>query len=155
MKSLENKIPPPVILLLALIIIWLLQPYDQVISLPAMGSKVVGWAVIAAGLLIAFSAAASFKKAATTVNPLKPDTASNLVISGVFKVTRNPMYLGMVMVCVGSSVIQSSALGLLVSLGVALYLTRFQILPEEKAMLKLFGEQFVDYKAKVPRWLIW
>ena len=100
-------------------------------------------------ILISFQ---TFKKEKTTINPIKIEKASSLVTSGIFKYSRNPMYLGMVLILI-STAIKFSLYGGLPVIGFFVYfITIFQILPEEKAMQKLFGEDFTNYKNKTRRW---
>jgi protein-S-isoprenylcysteine O-methyltransferase Ste14 len=87
------------------------------------------------------------------VNPLKPQTASALVASGIYRYTRNPMYLGMLVVVVGWAVFLANVLSALAIVLFPAYITRFQIKPEERVLLSLFGEQYVHYSHQVRRWL--
>ena len=96
---------------------------------------------------------ASFRQAQTTVNPLKPDTATALVTSGVYGYTRNPMYLGMLAVLLAWAVFLASPAALAGVLGFWWYIGRFQIRPEERALAALFGSSFSDYTSRVRRWL--
>ena len=105
------------------------------------------------GLGILFSAARSFKEHQTTINPIKIETASSLVVSGIFNYSRNPMYLGMALILLGLSLKFNIIGGLIFTALFILYITSFQIKPEEKAMQKIFGEEFLSYKNKVRRWL--
>ena len=105
------------------------------------------------GLGILFSAARSFKEHQTTINPIKIETASSLVVSGIFNYSRNPMYLGMALILLGLSLKFNLIGGLIFSALFILFITNFQIKPEEKAMQKIFGEEFLSYKNKVRRWL--
>lgn len=105
------------------------------------------------GVAIALAGVTSFRKASTTVNPLKPETATCLVTSGIFQYTRNPMYLGMAVVILGWAVLLSSWLSLLGVAAFMLFIERFQIKPEEAALIECFGEQFTQYKKNVRRWL--
>jgi protein-S-isoprenylcysteine O-methyltransferase Ste14 len=105
------------------------------------------------GSLIALGGVLSFAKAKTTIDPTQPEKASHLVTSGMFVVTRNPMYLGMVFLCLGGVVYLKSPFSLLGVVAFVLYIQRFQIRPEEAAMRKLFGEQFIEYCVRTRRWL--
>jgi len=107
---------------------------------------VVGLAVILAGVI-------SFRRAKTTVNPLKPETATALVTGGVYRYTRNPMYLGMLIVLLAWAVYLSAPASLLVVVVFWLYIDRLQIRPEEEALVRLFGSTFTDYMSRVRRWL--
>ena len=105
------------------------------------------------GFGILFTAARSFKEHNTTINPIKIETASSLVVSGIFNYSRNPMYLGMVLILLGLSLKFNLIGGLIFTTLFILFITNFQIKPEEKAMQKIFGEEFLSYKNKVRRWL--
>lgn len=95
----------------------------------------------------------SFRKARTTVNPLKPETASALVSSGVYRYTRNPMYLGFAIVLIAWSIFLAWPPALLGVLGFVMYMNIFQIGPEERALASLFGREFTQYCSQVRRWL--
>lgn len=117
------------------------------------GSTGIGIALGALGLGVVIAAARSFRAKQTTVNPLTPDAATALVSTGVFRVTRNPMYLGFVLVLAGWAAYLSSSIAWLLVPGLAVYLTEFQIKPEERALLAKFGSEFSEYAARVRRWL--
>ena len=113
----------------------------------------VAFALVASGAAVALGGVISFRRARTTVNPLKPETSANLVSTGVYSFTRNPMYLGMALILVAWGVYLSSAWSLVGPVLFALYITRFQIIPEERVLDRLFGEPFADYKKRVRRWV--
>ena len=104
---------------------------------------------------IGFSAAGilAFRRARTTVDPTRPQQASSLVTSGVYRLTRNPMYVGLSCVLAAWAVFLGSAWALLGPIAFMLYIGRFQIAPEERALEKLFGDEYTDYRSKVRRWL--
>ncbi|MEO8280563.1 MAG: isoprenylcysteine carboxylmethyltransferase family protein, partial [Ideonella sp.] len=110
-------------------------------------------AILVAGIGISVAGLLAFRRAKTTVNPTKPERASALVTTGIYRVTRNPMYLGLALVLIAWAVFLSSAWALLGVVGFALYMGRFQIAPEERALSRLFGSEFESYKASVRRWL--
>jgi len=83
---------------------------------------------------------------------MKPDQATTLVTDGMFKITRNPMYLGMLLLLFGLSVFKGLIVGFIFLPLFVLYITIFQIIPEEEAMLNLFGEDYKSYSNKVRRW---
>ena len=128
------------------------------IAFPALDFALPGRAVVAAVFFIAalvtgLPAVLGFRRAKTTVNPLKPDAASALVVRGVYRWTRNPMYLAMLLlliawVCIVSNWAALAMLPLFVA-----YLNRFQIGPEERALQARFGAEFESYRRKVRRWL--
>ena len=94
-----------------------------------------------------------FRRAGTTVNPLSPGNARRVVTTGVFAWTRNPMYLGMAAALVGLSTWLGTWPALLVAAAFCAYLTRFQIVPEERALHDLFGEPYARYCRRVRRWI--
>ena len=106
-----------------------------------------------AGIFFAIAGVRSFKRAHTTVNPMQPNSASSLVTSGIYRHTRNPMYVGMVAVLISWACLLLSPLSLLGVIGFAVYLQRFQIEPEERTMLALFAEDYSQYQQRVRRWI--
>ena len=105
------------------------------------------------GLFVFISAVKSFRKQKTTVNPLEPRQASSLVVSGIFKYSRNPMYLGMLIILLSISFKFNLVGGILISLFFYLFISRFQIFPEEEAMNELFGDKFIEYSNRTRRWI--
>ena len=99
------------------------------------------------------AAVRSFKNQNTTINPIKIEKASSLVVSGVFRFSRNPMYLGMMFILFGLTLMFNLIGGIIFTLIFMLFITTFQIKPEEKAMEKIFGEEFTKYKKDVRMWL--
>ena len=150
---LEHRIPPPVVGLLCAGGIWLLAQYTPGIELPRGLRLGAGIAVAAAGLAVMLAGVISFRLARTTVNPLRPETATALVVTGIYRRTRNPMYLGMLLVLLGWAIFLATPLGLLGVAAFALYIGRFQILPEERALNALFGSVYAEYASRVRRWL--
>ena len=154
MSALENKIPPPVVGLLFALIIWALSTATAPVSIfNQQQSLVVTVILLVIGFGFAISGGISFHMAKTTVNPLKPETASALVTSGIFKYSRNPMYVGMAIILLAWSTYLAAPFGLVAVVGFIAYIQRFQIVPEERAMLKLFDAEFEAYQSRVRRWL--
>lgn len=156
MAFLENKIPPPLVLLIVLIAMTIGAHFDQTRLLKvdiAYWNAGTALLIGLAGTLVAISGVISFRKAQTTVNPLQPEKASRLVVNGVFRFSRNPMYLGMALVCIAWVIYLASPWCLFGVLAFVLFITRFQIIPEERAMRRLFGDQFARYQAETRRWI--
>ena len=150
--ALELRVPPPVVALVALALMWLvasLLPWR--IAVPDAGW--IGGACAALGFSIEAAGIAFFLRVRTTPNPMRPERASTLVTGGPYRFTRNPMYLGWLPVLLGWAIALQSPASLLVVPLFAAYLTRFQILPEERALRAKFGAAFDAYAARVPRWL--
>jgi protein-S-isoprenylcysteine O-methyltransferase Ste14 len=148
---LNNKIPPVIVVLFFAGIMALIAHYSVIdftvfVAYLAASLVIIGCASCVAGVV-------SFKLAKTTVNPSKPEQASKLVTSGIYRISRNPMYLGFAFILAGWGVWLSSVWAMLGVIGFIGYLTLFQIMPEERALTKLFGDEFTIYKARVRRWL--
>ena len=118
------------------------------------GMDLLAYALILGGVGIAAAGVLAFRRHRTTVDPTRPDAASTLVTSGIFRVTRNPMYVGMALAVAGIGLRTGSLIALSLAPVFVLALTKFQIMPEEAAMRRLFGAAFEDYAARVPRWLL-
>lgn len=153
MVSLDHKIPPPVVGLLVAAGMWSLSAIGPQIAF-APWLKYVTIAILAAtGLAIDVLGLLSFHRARTTVNPLKPERVSAIVTSGVYRFTRNPMYLGMAMLLLAWSTYLSALLPFAGPAIFVLYITRFQIQPEEKVLKAKFGDEYAAYASRVRRWL--
>jgi protein-S-isoprenylcysteine O-methyltransferase Ste14 len=132
---------------------WAIAHFAPVLQLPMLFRLLLTVMLAATGVAVAIAGVVAFRRAQTTVNPLKPETSSALVTTGVYSVTRNPMYLGMAVALFGWAVYLSSAWSLFGLALFALYITRFQIIPEERVLDGLFGASFAAYKQRVRRWL--
>lgn len=152
MPSLESKVPPPAIVIVMAVFMWLLSRAAPSLhfELPAHNWLAVG--LVVAGFVIGISGVVTFRKAKTTVNPLRPH-ASSLVTWGVYAISRNPMYLGGLTMLLGWAILLSNALAFVFLPVYVLYLSRFQIAPEERVLTSLFGETYVAYQARTRRWL--
>ena len=147
----ETKIPPPIVTLVFGLSIYFSRGIFQVVEIKY--SFYFGILLLILGFIILISAVRLFRKDETTVNPLSPEQATKLVTDGIFKYSRNPMYLGMALV-LGSIAIFFNLIGgiILVALFCA-YITKFQILPEERAMRDLFSDDFDKYSKVTRRWI--
>lgn len=153
MQFLELKIPPVIVVAIAALLMWLVAWMTQAWRFVFPGYVVVAIALVVAGGLISVAGVVEFRRARTTVNPMKPGDSSSLVASGVYTWTRNPMYFGFAVVLVGWAVYLANPVSLLVLPGFILYMNRFQIVPEERALKSLFGAAFECYRERVRRWL--
>ena len=153
MTFLENRIPPPLVALLIALLMWLSARWLPVTGLPSAVRYGAGVALLIAGICFSLPAVRSFRRAGTTVNPVRIEQASDLVTGGIYRVSRNPMYVGLTLVlCAWSFFLESPWTLLGPALFVA-YTTRFQIIPEERALEVKFGESYRDYCRRVRRWL--
>ena len=146
----ETKIPPPIVTLIFIFLIGvsnrLIEPFSFEYQTP------LGVMIIICGLSVLISAARVFKQLETTINPMQPSQASKLAIIGPFKYTRNPMYLGMSIMLIGFGLFFGAKLTVCLVVMFVLYITVFQIIPEERAMQEKFTD-WKDYCSKVRRWL--
>jgi protein-S-isoprenylcysteine O-methyltransferase Ste14 len=152
-KWLEHRVPPPLVgLLVAVLMAWLAGGTDGHLPSGVNGVSVALLGMV--GLSFDLAGLMAFRASRTTVNPMRPERASSLVTRGVYRITRNPMYVGMAFLLLAWGVYLAHWPALL--LGPAtymLYLNRFQIEPEERVLLGLFGEEYRAYTARVRRWL--
>ena len=152
MKSLEHKIPPPIVGLLTAAAMWAIA-WNSAAALAVPDPLFAASVVALIGVAFDIAGIVSFHRAKTTVNPLRPEKATSLVSSGVYRLTRNPMYVGMLLLLMAWAIYLNSPWALLGPLAFVLYMNRFQIGPEEQALEALFGDDFLDYKRRVRRWL--
>jgi len=152
MNALDLKVPPPVLVLLLALAMSIGAAPGPTIQLDAEVRWVAAAAVALLGVAINFAGIAAFRQARTTVSPLKPENASSLVTGGVFRFTRNPMYVGLLLLLVAWAIFLAVPWVLVGPLIFAAYMTRFQIVPEERVLASRFGEQYAQYKASVRRW---
>jgi protein-S-isoprenylcysteine O-methyltransferase Ste14 len=153
MKTLETLIPPPVVALVFAVLMWWLASYDPIIDMDWSLKLGIALVFLLLGMIFSLSGVLTFRKAKTTVNPKKPHEASTLVNTGIYQLTRNPMYVGLAFGLSGWAIYLNSLASLLGVIGYVLYIHGFQILPEERALIKLFGQEYEEYKSRVRRWL--
>jgi protein-S-isoprenylcysteine O-methyltransferase Ste14 len=152
MPSLELKIPPPLVAAVvagAMVAAALWLP--PVLEVP-YGVR-LGGALVLAGACFDLAGLRAFRKAHTTINPLWPDRAAAVVTTGVYRVTRNPMYLGLVLILLGLALYLASPWAVLGPPVFVAYITRYQIQPEERVLAAHFGAPYTAYCAQVRRWL--
>ena len=150
-NSMNNKIPPPIVTLVFGLCIYLSKSFFPEFSFSILSSlSIISFIV---GISVLVTAIISFKNHETTVNPISIEKASSLVVTGIFKYSRNPMYLGMSFILLGLT-LKFNLIGGLIFTGLfMLFITIFQIKPEESAMEKLFDQEWKDYVCNVRRWL--
>jgi len=149
----QLRIPPPIIMLLAAALMWVLHHWMPLGHWIAPPWNLLGGLAGAAGIAIAGAALVRFRQARTTVNPMDPSKASQLVTDGIFCVSRNPMYLGLVLLLIGWAVWLGSASPWLIPPLFVVVITVVQIIPEEQALGRLFGDQYLLYRRSVARWI--
>ena len=134
-------------------LMWVIAQVTPVVQIPQQLRLVLAAALAVAGLATAASGVALFAHAHTTIHPEAPQKTSTLVTTGVYRLTRNPMYLGMAIVLVGWAAWLASPVALVGVGAFALYIYRFQIRPEEAVLAAKFGRAYAAYREQVRRWL--
>ena len=147
----ETKIPPPIVTLIFGLAIYLSRKIFPEIEIQY--ASFFGMFLLLLGFFILISAVKLFRNDQTTVNPLSPEQATKLVTNGIFKLSRNPMYLGMAVILASVAVFFNIIGGIIFMALFCYYITKFQIIPEEIVMNKLFGDEFEKYKNKTRRWI--
>ena len=151
MIDIKTKFPPP---LVALTFGFLINYTKNIFPKIEIKNEIIfGSFMIISGLIIILSAIILFKKYQTTISPLNPSNATKLITDGIYKFSRNPMYLGLLLVLLGISIILNPTGGFILIPLFILYLNLFQIIPEENAMVDLFKDEFLEYKKNVRRWI--
>lgn len=153
MTFLETRIPPGILVIVFGFLMWLVAQWLPGLDTSA-GFRVTSLMVMAlVGLGFVLAGAWSFRRARTTVNPVRPEASSRLVVSGIYRFTRNPMYVGFLCLLIGWGLWLSSGYALVLPVLFVVYLNRFQIRPEERALSNLFGNAYVEYCRRVRRWV--
>ncbi len=149
----KNIIPPPVVGVIALALMWGLDQYFPTARVALPGNGLLALIPIGLGLWLDVVAMRTFRKAGTTVNPVNPEKASTLVDNGVFARSRNPIYVALILFLTGGFLWFGNLLNLVVIAVFIWYMTNFQIKPEEEALTKVFGQPYEDYLKRVRRWI--
>lgn len=153
MSPLTLKVPPPIAAAIVAGIMRLISSATVTLASPTtVRISVVAFIAIAAtGFSLA--GAIALRQAKTTINPTKPENASSLVVSGVYRITRNPMYVGLLLMLVAWCILLSAPWAIAGPVVFFLYIGKFQIEPEEQVMSQKFGADYLAYKVRVRRWL--
>ena len=147
------RIPPPVIWLLAAFLMWTLHRWMPIVQLLTSPWTRLALLPVAIGIGIIYDANVRFRRAQTTINPLKPQMASTLVMEGIYSFSRNPMYLGLTLLLIAWALWLGSLSPWIVVVLFPIIITALQIIPEEHALEELFGESFLDCRKRVARWI--
>lgn len=153
MQWLELKIPPLLLWLLFATGMYSVAYVTPALLLPLPGASAIACALSVAGALVASAGVVAFRSSHTTVNPLTPGASTSVVSGGVYRFSRNPMYLGFLLALVGwGAYLSNVAAALLLPVFVA-YVNQYQIKPEEHALLAKFGPEFARYMSRVRKWI--
>lgn len=146
-------VPPPVVVAIIGVVMWAVGRKLELGKFEAALQAPVAGVLLIVGLSLMIVAVASFIAAKTTVNPLRPSRTSSLVTTGIFRISRNPMYLGDLLVLAALAVWLGNVVNVVLLVFFIWYINRFQVFPEERALTNLFGESYVAYCSRVRRWL--
>jgi len=150
--KLELLIPPPVIALLCAIAVYAsVFLLDLRIEFTYKKSVFVAFFIV--GCSLALIAVSQFRYSGTTIHPHNPDATRQFVSHGIYNYTRNPMYLGMLIVLLGWTVYIGNTIAIVFPIIFYWYITRFQILPEERILTAKFGDEVTEYMKRVRRWI--
>lgn len=153
LRSLELKIPPAIVFLLVALLMYVLSVAVPAATWPVPGRGFIGVFMLAWGCLLVGMGISAFRAHKTSFNPGAPASATMLVTRGIYRRTRNPMYLGLLFVLIGWAVYLSNLVALLGLPLFVLYMNRFQIQAEERVLHEKFGNAYYTYTVMVRRWL--
>jgi protein-S-isoprenylcysteine O-methyltransferase Ste14 len=153
LRHLELRVPPPVVMAVFALFMWLVAIPFPALDLDLPARSEAGALFLAIALGIGAAALLEFRRAKTTIHPLKPEASTALVTGGIYRWTRNPMYLAMLLILIGWAYIVSNLAALVMLPLFVSTLNRLQIEPEERALHARFGAEFDNYRRKVRRWL--
>jgi protein-S-isoprenylcysteine O-methyltransferase Ste14 len=153
MSILELKIPPVLQSFACALMMWLLSLWTPGLNIPSSLRMAACIVLLLLSATIGLAAVKSFRLARTTVNPFQPDTATILVRHGIFRFSRNPMYLALLIALVAWGVFLENLYAMAMTAVFVLYMNRFQIRAEEEALRRIFGEEFKSYSREVRRWI--
>ncbi len=152
-KFLELKIPPPVVFVVFGGLMWALSRLVPAADFSLPAKRVIALAIVGVGGVFAVPAIVSFLIVKTTVHPDKPHETKKLVVTGAYTITRNPMYLGLLLVLIAWAIYLANMASFVLLPFFVAYLNRFQIRPEERALAAKFGGEYEEYCKRVRRWL--
>ncbi len=153
MRALELKVPPLVVVLVVAAAMWLVATWVPSLSVAIPWRVAIAASLAVVGLAFAVAGVLAFRRARTTVNPTTPEATSSIVATGVYRISRNPMYVGMLFLLAGWATFVSNLLALLLLPVFVVYMNLFQIGPEERALSAHFGREYASYMRSVRRWL--
>jgi protein-S-isoprenylcysteine O-methyltransferase Ste14 len=150
---LELRVPPAVLFLLCAALMWTVSRWAPLTPLDDGPRRIACWTLALLGAGLITTGVITFRRARTTVHPSRPEEATALVSGGIYRFTRNPMYLGMLVLLLGWAVFLHSAWSLPVIAAFVAWMNRYQISAEERALQSQFGAAYETYKRQVRRWL--
>ena len=146
-----KKIPPPILVLILVSFNYFSSKKIDLIHLP--NQDLISIIILLIGLLILTNPIFKFIKSKTTIDPIKFKKVNKLIISGIYKYSRNPMYLGLLMIVISTSIFFLNIFSITTPLLFYCWINRFQIKREEIFLTEKFGEEYMSYKIKTRRWI--
>lgn len=153
MFTLDHKIPPPLVAALIALTMWSLSAYQPSLPISSEVKLFLAIALVIIGALFDLSGLLAFRRSKTTINPMSPDKTSALVTEGIYRITRNPMYVGLVLFLTAWAIYLSNLWPFFGPVLFVIYINRFQIQPEESALKNKFGSEYIAYTDRVRRWI--
>ena len=147
----KTKIPPPILALVMIVLIYLSSFFIESTTFNYQGS--LSLLVLILGLACAIPSFKLFARYKTTISPLKPSDATALVTEGMYRYSRNPMYLGLLLLTIASTIWFGTWFGIIINILFIFLINFLQIIPEEEALLEIFGKEYEEYKKNVRRWI--
>ena len=147
----KTKIPPPIIALVMIVLIYL----SSLLIVPTTFNyqNSLSILVLIMGLACVLPSFRLFARYKTTISPLTPSDTAALVTEGMYRYSRNPMYLGLLLITIASTIWFGTWLGIIINIVFIFLINFLQIIPEEEALLEIFGEEYEEYKKNVRRWI--
>lgn len=156
MLALELKIPPAILFVIALLGVYFspaIVPFIPIQdALPELRAN-ISWLISIVGVLVVIAGVVTFRMAKTTTNPVRIGNASSLVTHGIYKFTRNPMYLGMLLIILSFIIKTGHFAGIIFAVAFVIYMHTFQIKPEERMLTKMFAQKYTDYVKRTRPWV--
>ncbi len=146
------KIPPAFVVLSFGLLMFLLARFLPVGSFDFFGREYLIKVLLGAAIGIAVVSMVQFYRAKTTIDPLTPSKASQLVINGIYQYSRNPIYLALLLILLAWGLWLENAFNTILAAGFVYYMNAFQIIPEEQALTQIFGKEYTRYCTQVRRW---
>lgn len=153
MQKLELKIPPPLVFLVCAAAMWGIAALFPAAVFIFPGRQLLGGLLIAAGITFDIAGVIAFYRARTTIHPIKPEKTAAIVTTGIYRISRNPMYVGLLLFLLAWALSLANPLTIIMLPVFVAYITRFQIIPEERILTAKFGATYLAYQQAVRRWL--
>ena len=145
------KIPPPILVIILTSLVYFSSTKLELIYLPYR--QIVSVTILIIGLIVIVSPVVDFIKSKTTINPVKFKNVNRLVTTGIYRYSRNPMYLGMILIIISTTVYYLNFLSVFSPLIFYIWINKFQINREEIFLEDKFGSEYLKYKSKTRRWI--